>query len=144
MEVEKVQTLFIRRYFIARVDYKPLVSLIKNKMTILTKGWIETIIEYNFSTKYLPGKENDLTDSLSRCYERTVKVVTVDEKRANLEWKAEKRGYKLLNRTVKDKLIEKQHALGYFGVKLMVEKIKEAGYWWPNMRKELKRMVRKC
>jgi hypothetical protein len=54
-------------------------------MTMLTEGQIETIIKYNFSTEYLPGKENDLADALSRCYEGTVKVVTVDEKRANLE-----------------------------------------------------------
>jgi hypothetical protein len=73
---------------------------------MLTEGQIETIIKYNFSTEYLPGKENDLADALSRCYEGTVKVVTVDEKRANLEWKTEKRKYKLPNRTVKDKLME--------------------------------------
>ena len=111
---------------------------------MLTEGWIEIIMEYNFSTEYLPGKENDLADALSRCYEGTVKAVTVDEKRANLEWEAEKRGYKLPNKGMKEKLMEEQHALGHFGVKLMVEKIKEAGYWWPGMRIDLKRKVRRC
>jgi cell fate regulator YaaT (PSP1 superfamily) len=65
---------------------------------------------------------------LSRYYEETVKVVTVDEKKANLEWNTEKRKYKLPNKIIKDKLMEKQHTLGLFEVKLMVEKIKEAGY----------------
>jgi hypothetical protein len=51
-------------------------------------------MEYNFSTKYHSSKKNNLKDILSRYYEGTVKVGTINEKRTNLEWKAEKREHK--------------------------------------------------
>ena len=67
--MKKLRHYLLGRHFVARVDHKPLVALMKNKSTMLTEGWIETIMEYTFSTEYLPGEENKLADALSRCYE---------------------------------------------------------------------------
>jgi hypothetical protein len=61
-KLKRFRHYLLGRHFIARVDHKSFVSLIKNKMIILTEEWIETIIEYNFSTEYLPGIENNLAD----------------------------------------------------------------------------------
>jgi hypothetical protein len=53
IKLKKFRHYLLERYFIAKIDHKLLVSLIKNKMTILIEGWIETIMKYNFSTEYI-------------------------------------------------------------------------------------------
>jgi hypothetical protein len=74
--MKKFRHYLLGRHFVARVDHKPLIALVKNKSTILTEGWIETIMEYTFSTEYLPGEENKLADALSRCYEGNDDCIT--------------------------------------------------------------------
>ena len=96
--VKRLRQYLIGRHFVARVDHKPLVALLKNKSTMLIEGWLETLMEFNFSTEYLPGDQNMMADALSRCHEgASVHAVSSAEKQhQELLWEAESRGLTLL------------------------------------------------
>jgi hypothetical protein len=72
--MNKFRHYLLGRHFIARVDHKPLVALLKNRVTLLTEGWMDTILKFDFTTEHLPGNENVLADALSRCYEDEMTV----------------------------------------------------------------------
>jgi hypothetical protein len=67
--MNKFRNYLLGRHFVARVDHKPLVALLRNRATLLTEGWMDTILKFNFTTEYLPGDKNILADALSRCYD---------------------------------------------------------------------------
>jgi hypothetical protein len=48
-------------------------------------------MKYSFSIEYFPRKEKNLTDTLSKYYEKTVKVIIMNKKRVNLDRKLKKR-----------------------------------------------------
>ncbi len=56
--MQKLRHYLIGRWFIARVDHRPLVNLVKNRMNFLLEGWMDTILQFNFTTEYLPGECN--------------------------------------------------------------------------------------
>ena len=73
--MEKFKYYLLGRHFIARVDHRPLVSMMNKGLNRLTKGWIDTILKFDFTTEYFPGEQNHLADALSRCYEDTAIIV---------------------------------------------------------------------
>jgi hypothetical protein len=36
---------------------------------MLTERWLEILMEFTFTTEYIPGDQNFITDALSYCYE---------------------------------------------------------------------------
>ena len=141
--MKKFRYYLLGRHFVVRVDHKPLVSLLRNKMTMLTEGWIETIMEYSFSTEYLPGEENVFADVLSRSYEGIVQAINVQVE-TDEEWKAELRGLQLPAEGERRSMVEKCHAMGHFGVTKMMDKIRENGYWWPKMKSYIEKEINSC
>jgi len=144
--MNKFRHYLIGRWFIARVDHKPLVEMLKNRMTVMTEGWIDTILTFNFTTEYLPCQNNQLADALSRAESngieiRTVKVAEIDEK---TKWEAERRGKEILLEKKRKDMIEKTHAMGHFGVESIFNKIMDEGYWWPKMRKDIRQEIQGC
>ena len=67
--MQRFNSYLLGRNFVARVDHKPLVNLVTNKMSLIMLGWIDNILLYDFITEYLPGEKNNLADALSRSYE---------------------------------------------------------------------------
>jgi hypothetical protein len=45
---------------------------------------------------------------------------------------------------VQQKLIDDEHSLGHFGTESMYRNIWNRGFWWPNIRKDLERVVKSC
>ena len=143
--MNKFRQYLIGRHFIARVDHKPLVSLLKNKSTMLTEGWLETIMQYTFTTEYLPGEENGMADALSRSSEGEINAINVNEENAlDEQWIGEQKGLKVPSIELRKELIEIQHALGHFGAKLLSTKIQEEGYWWREMMKDIEAYTKEC
>jgi hypothetical protein len=141
--MKKFRHYLLGRHFVARVDHKPLVALLKNKMTMLTEGWMETIMEYSFSTEYLPGEKNSFADALSRSF--AVNSVSVEDQAiAKMEWEAELRGCQLLGESLRLGMIERTHAMGHFGGKSIFQKIIKQGFWWPRMRNDIDAVIKKC
>ena len=68
-QCRNLDIILLGRQFIARVDHKPLIDMLKNKMTPLMEGWMDTILQFDFTTIYLPGEENELADALSRAHD---------------------------------------------------------------------------
>src|SRR5258708_6294353 len=135
--MNKLRHYLIGRHFIARVDHKPLIELLKNRMTSLTEGWMETILMFSFTTEYLPGKENVLADALNWCYEdditiKSLEVSKEESDRRSLEWEAELKGLTIPQERDYKQLVEVQHALGHFGSRMIVSKLVKQGFWWPK------------
>ena len=145
--------LFIRRWFIARIDHRPLVAMMKNKLNVMMEGWMDVILKFNFSVEYLPGEDNEFADALSRCHDhlgsfltvQTAKVkITSADTDQTMAWKATKRGKQIPSEKERGILVEKAHLLGHFSVEAMFRKLWNDGYWWPAMRSDLKKHVQAC
>ena len=151
--MKRLRHYLLGRKFIARVDHRPLVSMLKSKLNLMMEGWIDMILQFDFITEYLPGEKNILADALSRSYENTtvkeVRMIAMNEEEqqeinAKLMWEAEKRGMKILNETERIELVAKAHALGHFGVESMHTELLKQHYWWPKMRESLQETVQSC
>ena len=154
--MQKFHNYLYGRNFIARVDHKPLVNLVTNKMTLIMQGWIDNILLYDFTTEYLPGDKNELADALSRKDELgdhstlEIRGISMEEKEMlsetdkKLLWEAEKRGLEMPNKQKQEQLVKEQHALGHFGVESCCQRIQQNGYWWPRMRQDIKREQQSC
>jgi hypothetical protein len=150
--MKKLRHYLLGRRFIARVDHKPLVTMMTNKLNLLLEGWIDEIMQYDFQTVYLPGEENTLADALSRQWETAVSLrassvkplVTSTTPSAVLAMEAEKRGKRIPSEAEREKLIDKEHAIGHFSVETLYRKFWNNGLWWPNMRQQIKNAVYQC
>ena len=152
--MQKLRYYLLGRWFIARVDHRPLVTMVQNKLNIMMEGWVDTILQFRFSAEYIPGKDNWFADALSRCHDevggtlkvRTVEVVTLtsDQIEKTLMLEAEKRGKKIPTKEIRAELVEKAHQLGHFSTEGMFRKLWNDGYWWPSMRKDLIVAVQSC
>jgi hypothetical protein len=149
--MEKLRHYLLGRTFIARVDHRPLVAMMRNKLNVMMEGWIDTIMKFNFTTIYLPGSQNTLADALSRQYEvhgkkaklqPTITSIKVDD---SLQMEAERRGKQVPETLEQRKNIMQQvHALGHFSVETMFREIWRQGYWWPYIQRDLRQTINSC
>ena len=51
------------------MDHKPLTSMLSNKFNNMMEGWADTIMSFNFTTCYIPSKDNFFVDTLSQQFE---------------------------------------------------------------------------
>jgi hypothetical protein len=117
----------------------------KNKSTILTEGWIEQILQYSFTTEYLPGEQNILADALSRSSEEALEVKSAQtNEEQNEHWEAELQGLEVLPKDKRMEVIDKHHAFGHFGAKMVQKKIIEEGFYWSGMLAQIKSVVKQC
>ena len=153
--MQKLRHYLLGRWFIARVDHRPLVHLVKNKMNLLLEGWMDVVLQFDFTTEYLPGENNVLADALSRQHEsedsRTVNACSVDvasltttNPSQGVEFEAQKRGKIVPAFEERNKLLEQVHSLGHQGVESMFRRLWQQGYWWPKIREDLKQLVHSC
>jgi len=155
--MEKLRFYLLGRKFIARVDHRPLVAMLGNKLNVMMEGWVDTIMKFDFTPSFLPGIHNTLADALSRSQELlgmgpVIRKSTLDEspnissvdidKALLLE--AERRGKHVPSVTERKKMIDSAHSLGHFSVEAMYRQIWNNGYWWPQIRNELKNAVYSC
>ena len=63
---------------------------------------------------------------------------------ASLEMEAVKRGKTLPEEEERARIIEKTHATGHLGVESMFRSIWHQGFWWPNIRRDLRATVQAC
>jgi len=144
--MQRFRHYLLGRNFIIRVDHKPLIDLLKNKMSLIMEGWIDTILQFDFTTQYIPGCENELADALSRCHNESIKSINVaaDSRNVLLELEAVRRGKNIPNMEEQKTLLEKAHAFGHFSVNTTFKQLWSDGYWWPRMRDDIREYISKC
>ena len=142
--MQKLRHYLLGRKFVARVDHRPLVSMLKNRMTIMMEGWIDTILQFDFTTEYLPGPENVLADALSRCHDVSAKSSVVVNEDVELRLEAERRGKTVPSVDERVNLLERAHAFGHFSVGTLVKQLWSDGFWWPKMRQDARNIISAC
>lgn len=141
----KLRHYLLGRQFIARVDHKPLVSMFKEKVSVLVEGWIDKILEFDFAIEHMNG----LADALSRLHDEpeiNVKLMVVDSNIHNveLELEAKRRGKQIPSKVEQEAILLEQNLLGHFSVDTMVNSIWSEGFWWPAMRKDIQTIINSC
>ena len=164
--MDKLRHYLLGRKFFARVDHKPLVAMLDNKMNPLMEGWMDTILKFDFTTIYYPGEENLLADALSRSHESTsdteplirashvdstgpsTQTVKLDSEDMSADpavlFEAFKRGKRLPAALERIQLIEQTHYLGHFGVDTMFKHLWNQDVWWPRIRLDLQNATNNC
>lgn len=70
MEIEEFHILLFGRHFIIYTDHLPLTFLFTNaEPTKRLQRWFESLANYSFTIKYIPGEENHIADALSRLHD---------------------------------------------------------------------------
>jgi transposase InsO family protein len=142
--MQKLRHYLLGRQFIVRVDHKPLIDLLKNKMTPLLEGWMETVLQFDFTTVYLPGEENEFADALSRVHEVTVNKIATDGLDSELLFEAAKRGKTVPTAEERAAMIQRRHLLGHFSVETVTKELWRDGFWWPRMRQDIATHIGRC
>jgi hypothetical protein len=144
--MQKLRHYLLGRNFIARVDHKPLVSMLRNKMNLMMEGWVDTILQFDFTPQYIPGEDNALADALSRSNEEFIKGIEViqNPRDVELELEAKRRGKSIPDIQNRIGIIEKCHALGHFSTESVVKDLWKNGHWWPGMREDIRRKISEC
>lgn len=122
--VKHYKHYLLGRKFTIHTDHKPLIYLnsMCNDSTNLMKYKAE-LADYDFEIKYKKGTLNANADALSRMF-----PVQLDE-------------------SVQEQLIREHHESAIGGhrcVDTTVDRIKQAGYVWPKMKKDVEEIVKKC
>ena len=76
--MEKLCHYLLSRKFFAKIDHKPLVAMLNNKITPLIKEWMD-ILKFDFTTIHYPGEENLLADALSKSHESIIIICFWDK-----------------------------------------------------------------
>ena len=150
--MQKLHHYLLGRQFIARVDHKPLVEMLKNRVTPMMEGWVDIILQFEFVTQYMPGHTNSLADALSRSYETSVKKSTIKDPKLQIsksnsdrfEFEAKKRGKSIPKESERISLLEQAHVLGHFSIDSVVKQLWKDGFWWPGIQDDARKTVNKC
>jgi hypothetical protein len=126
--------------------------MLRNKLNWMTEAWVDNILEYLFVTIYVPGKENQVADTLSRQFEtfeqKAVNVVggnlSPEEQTQVLLMEAERRNKKIPTKAERKQLLQQAHSIGHLSVEGTFRQVWEEGYWWPLIRQDIQAMVNKC
>lgn len=148
----KLRHYLLGRHFIIQVDHKPLVSMFKDKIGILMEGWIDKILEFDFTVNYIPGEENTLADALSRIHEESnihikslsTSISTSNNLNSELELEAQRRGKIIPSIEERKSIVEEQHLLGHFSVDTTTKHIWREGFWWPGIRSDISSVITSC
>jgi predicted aspartyl protease len=88
---EHLRHYLLGRKFIARVDHKPLLNILDNKVSRVMEHWFDKLQEFDFTTSYLPGEENQLADALSRSVSsNNISISHQDRHHEAMIWEAER------------------------------------------------------
>ncbi|KAJ8651366.1 hypothetical protein O0I10_013116 [Lichtheimia ornata] len=150
--------------FTLYTDHKALVYLHTQKTANpMMIGWLETILEYQFTIVHLPGLDNTLPDQLSRLFPTAKELAGDDASHLHgNQYTSHAIGvtgntdkvYSGIDDGTDDmftppqedrkKLLMEAHALGHFGAKAMVSYLHANGLQWNNMHREAQNIVHSC
>ena len=99
--------------------------------------WMDTLLHYYFKTSYVPGVQNQLSDSLSRMHESvqfsTLTVEHLDRDKTMPASEGERRS-----------IIESAHQFGHLEQQEVCMKVWNDGYWWREIRRVIANALSEC
>ena len=223
--LQKLRYFLYGHKFVLRCDHRALSYLLtQERLPMAVQGWLDVLLQYDFTIEYYPGVLNTLADSLSRVYPPFVHDAAQEEVRSRGKELALKRqgesveremsesgggsgaesndeaperteetvayfrttteikkktpsaaakvplrlealmmqedtqyAFRELRRFVRERLgkvlpepgerqriLEEAHCLGHFGAESLVQSVLRKGLYWPTLRRDAERMVRRC
>ena len=143
--------------FELHTDHKALTFLFTQKhANYMMQSWMDVLLDFTFVIVHCPGVLNVLPDTLSRCYDEVLPVVSIclyqivsEEGHSNV--------VRNLNLFVKQRLdkeaptedkrqqlLVSAHNQGHFGANYMFDKIWQLGYYWVELRRQCAELVATC
>lgn len=137
--MKKFRYYLAGRHFTAVVDHQPLLAMLENPLTLVTERWLDTLLQFDFTTSYKPGSTNNLADALSRMYEDgdVVHVHMTDVEHTAPE-------YQIPSEELKKQLLTQTHLLGHFGAQMCAKMVRAQGYNWPDIERDFLKEVENC
>lgn len=134
------------RKFIVQTDHQALTFLFTQRHTnLMMNNWLETILSFNFSVIYIPGKENYVPDFLSRNPLRNdnklIGNVTLGEETNNSASNPENKIIKK-NRVMQE--LTNLHLQGHFQADQMVKQLRHSGRKITNAKKKCRQIANSC
>ena len=136
--------------FTLYTDHKALIYIHTQKTpNPLIQGWIDTLLELDYTIVHRPGLRNVLPDRLSRVYDLDNQTIRKDLEFSALEVtipSIETNHIDDINLSAaeKSKLLTEQHLRGHFGSLALAKGLLSRGISWLGMRKEAEALVKEC
>jgi len=127
--------------FTLNTDSRILTYMFTTKeISPLLSGWLETILDYNFTIEHISGIHNILPDALSRMWSEN------DNYAGNQSYLAliDNSNLHMPDEEQRNIILERAHLLGHFGAKAMVDSVKEQYAIWPGIMREANELVLSC
>ncbi len=135
--LQKFRTYLTGRRFTLYTDHRALVFLFTQTLNNMMQNWYDTLVSFDFDVVHVAGTKNILADALSRKDEAlSLQALTVKHLiRGKKE--PEKEGDRR-------SIIDRAHQFGHFGEQEVFKKIWHDGYWWENIRADIKEALSTC
>ena len=171
LALKKFRVFLYGKKFEVQCDHKALVYLHSQKeLSPMLVGWLEELLEFNFTVTHIKGILNILPDELSRLYPpqdefkleegdksksrrkkyiRNKKVYSKDERINVLAVKVAQNKMTTLDyicppEEERDKILKDAHSFGHFGAESIVQRIHADGMHWTSVYQDAVETVRAC
>jgi transposase InsO family protein len=157
--LQKLRYYLFGRRFHLLTDHKPLEAFWSQPHLHATQErWLDTIAEYDFDITYLPGALNTLADHLSRLHsseplDHSLLVLEPSDPPPHppgtVDLQQEPSAPEPSQATDqpppdRGRLIAATHALGHFGARSMVNRLRSLGHDWPGMHQACQQVAASC
>ena len=129
--LQKLSHLLRDVHFTLKTDHKN-ITFVNTDHRQKVKRWKIAIQGFDFDIEHVAGRDNPIADGFSRLCQPEIETVNVDE-----DLTTYKQHYEDMSKVHNSRA-------GHFGVEPTLQKLTQNGKSWPEMRKDVRRFIRKC
>ena len=141
------------KHFTLLTDHRSLVYLLSSRQeNRMLANWAEYLLEHDFEVIHCPGILHILPDYLSRIYHQLTKG---DEPTLQLVEPSVTKPHHVLAKHVREvlgktipsnqpEILAHHHSMNHHGASQLFQKVFDAGFYWPSLRKDCMEVVANC
>lgn len=139
--------------FVVYTDHRSLTFLLTQKHVMpMLNTWVDELMQYDFIVHHIPGKMNTIADSFSRRYQKwldgssfgTIPDGRIAGIRRLIQTEEIRQKSQPADPDLRKQILDRAHNLGHASVHSMYQTIWNQGYWWPDLRTDLDRLLQNC
>jgi transposase InsO family protein len=139
-------------HFTLFTDHRALVFIHSQKnLNPMLHGWLDTLLNYNFTIIHRPGILNILPDHLSRIFPSSVleynKITNDDHDISaciSVIQQVDPLDFTEPPKEDQTAMVKTKHLLGHFGADALIRGIHQDGFHWPSIKQDCLNVIKSC